>query len=71
MKKHYKKDKEYRYKYHFMGFPARLNSEIEPRVKKDFEMDWAADDTEDKETIRITLKRDKRAPPQKRSQTLA
>ena len=71
MKKHYKKNKEYRYKYHFMGFPARLNGEIEPRVKKDFEMDWAADDTEDKETIRITLTRDKKAPPQKRSQTLA
>jgi hypothetical protein len=60
MKKHYKKNKDYRYRYSFMGFPARLNSEIEPRVKKDFEIDWAANDTEEKETIHITLTRDKR-----------
>jgi len=57
--KGYKRHVLYRYKYFYLGFPTRLNEEIEVEVKKDFEIEYAKKETPQKEVITITLTRDK------------
>jgi hypothetical protein len=60
MKKRYKKNKEYSYKHYWLGFPARLNEQIEPHRTKDFEIaDFAYKQTAEQEVINITLIRNK------------
>jgi hypothetical protein len=60
IKKHYKRQ-EYRYKHYDLGLPAKLNDEIEPHEKKDFELDFTSRETAEKETITITMTRNKTA----------
>jgi hypothetical protein len=59
IKKRYKKRREYRYKHYDLGLPAKLNGKIEPYEKKDFELDFTSRETAEKETINITMTRDK------------
>jgi hypothetical protein len=59
IKKRYKKNKEYLYKYYWMGFPAKINEKIQPNMGKDFELDdFTTKKTAKKEFLNITLSRD-------------
>jgi len=55
IKKRYKKRREYRYKHYDLGLPTKLNDEIEPHEKKDFELDFTSRETAEKEIINITM----------------
>ena len=61
IKKRYKKRQEYRYKHYDLGSPTKLNDKIEPHEKKDFELDFTSRETAEKETITITMTRNKTA----------
>ena len=59
IKKRYKKNKVYNYKYYFLGFPARINKKIEMVMNKDFEIiDFTYEKENKKEYVHITLSRD-------------
>jgi hypothetical protein len=59
MKKRYKKNKVYRYKYYFLGFPAKVNKKIELQMNKDFDLDgFTYEEKNKKEFVHITLSRD-------------
>ena len=60
IKKRYKRQ-EYRYKHYDLGLPTKLNDEIEQHEKKDFELDFTSRETTEKETITITMTRNKTA----------
>lgn len=60
IKKRYQRKKVYRYKHYSLDLPARLNKEIDPHYKKDFQaVDFTFKETAEKETVNITLTRDK------------
>jgi hypothetical protein len=55
LKKRYKKNKEYRYKYYFLGFPVKANEKIEPQIRKDFDLDeFTCEKKSGRELIHIT-----------------
>jgi hypothetical protein len=59
MKKRYKKNKVYHYKYYFLGFPSKINKKIEMEMNKDFEIiDFTCEKKNKKEYVHITLSRD-------------
>lgn len=60
IKKRYKNNKVYRYKHYSMDFPAKLNKEIDPHHKKDFDIaGFVFKETAKQEFINIALARDK------------
>lgn len=60
IKKRYQRKKVYSYKHYSLDLPARLNKTIDPHYKKDFLIaDFSYKETGEKESINITLKRDK------------
>jgi hypothetical protein len=60
IKKDYGRKRAYRYKHYSLSFPVRLNEEIDPHQKKDFEVvDFTLKETDKQELINITLARDK------------
>ena len=56
--KHYK-GKNRRYPIYSVNFPVELNEKVETKRKKDYDLKWAEQDTDDEEIITVTFMRKK------------
>ena len=60
IKKRYLTKKVYDYRHYDLSLPSKLNKEIDPHQKKQFDItDFSHKDAVEKETINITLTRNK------------
>ena len=60
MNKSYK-GKDYRYRICSVNFPVVLHERVEAKSKKDFEIDWTEQETDELEIINVTFTRNKLA----------